>query len=100
MTALDKFANVKRVDESDASLPGVLESSGEPFNITPSDSAELTYVTRGLSFATAGALKVLTMGGNEVTIPSGALAAGIIHPIRVKKVFSTGTGALNIVGYA
>ncbi len=67
--------------------------------VTPSDSADLTTPTRGVSFATAGALKVTTVGGQEVTIPSGALAAGIIHPLQVKRIWSTGTGAANIVAY-
>lgn len=67
--------------------------------VTPSDSADLTYATRGISFATAGALKVTMVGGEEVVIPSGALAAGVIHPMRVTRVWSTGTGALNIVAW-
>lgn len=67
--------------------------------VTPSDSADLSYVTRGISFAVAGALKVTTVGGDTVTIPSGALAAGVIHPLRVTKVFATGTGATGIVAY-
>lgn len=67
--------------------------------VTPSDTDDLTYVARGLSFATAGAVKVTTAGGETVTIPSGALAAGAIHPLCVKKVFSTGTTAASIVAY-
>ena len=67
--------------------------------ITPHDTNELSYVTRGISFGTAGALKVKTAGGDTVTIPSGALAAGVIHPLRVVQVFSTGTGASDIAGY-
>ena len=67
--------------------------------ITPHDTNELSYVTRGISFGTAGDLKVVTAGGQTVTIPSGALAAGVIHPMRVKQVYSTGTAAADIVGY-
>lgn len=54
---------------------------------------------RGLSFATAGALKIDTVGGETVTIPNGALAAGIIHGIRASKVYKTGTAAASIVAY-
>ena len=67
--------------------------------VTPSDSVDLGYVTRGISFGTVGTIKVTTNGGETVTIPSGALAAGSIHPIRVARIWSTGTTAANIVAY-
>lgn len=67
--------------------------------ITPHDTNELSYATRGISFGTAGDLKVVTVGGQTVTIPDGALAAGVIHPLRVVQVYSTGTAAAYIVGY-
>jgi hypothetical protein len=54
---------------------------------------------RGISFAVAGALKITTTGGETVTITSGALAAGVIHPIGIVKVFATGTGCTGIWGY-
>lgn len=66
---------------------------------TPSDDDSLANVTRGISFVTAGDLKVTTAGGDTVIIPNGALAAGIVHPLRVAKVFLTGTGAAGIVLY-
>lgn len=77
-----------------------IASSGNIFLITPNDSTDLATHARGISFATAGALKIDDMNGNTVTIPSGALSAGIIHPLRVKRVHSTGTTAASIVGYA
>lgn len=67
--------------------------------ITPHDTNDLVATTKGISFAAAGTLKVLTVTGDIVTIPSGALAAGIIHPIAVKRVYSAGTTATGIVGY-
>jgi len=67
--------------------------------ITPDDAGELDPHLRGISFATAGILRILDGLGNDVTIPDGALAAGVIHPIRVKRVFSTTTTATDIVGY-
>lgn len=56
-----------------------------------------TFPVRGVSFGTAGALKVLTAGGDTVTVPSGALAVGVIHPMQLRRVFSTGTTAADIV---
>jgi hypothetical protein len=75
------------------------------FLVTPSDTAWLNYngtptATRGLSIVVAGDLRVLTVKDEDVTIPSGALAVGIIHRIAVKRVYATGTAATGIVGYA
>jgi hypothetical protein len=70
------------------------------FLVTPHDTNALVAVTRAISFVTAGDLRVVDAAGNTVTIPSGALAAGAMHPLRVSKVLSTGTTALGIVGYA
>jgi hypothetical protein len=67
--------------------------------VAPSDTDELAKVSRGISFGTAGALAVVTLGGESLTIPSGALAAGVIHPLRVRQVKNTGTTAANIVAY-
>lgn len=70
------------------------------FLITPNNSVDLSTPTRGLSIAAEGDLRVLTINDETVTVPEGALAAGIIHPICVKRVYSTGTTATGIVGYA
>ena len=53
---------------------------------------------RGIAFGGAGILKVTTMDGNDRTIPSGVLAAGQIHPLRVKRVWSATTTATDIWG--
>lgn len=69
-------------------------SSG--FNITPSDSDELSYVTRGVTVTGAGTMKVdfADMGENISVYAS----PGSPLPIRIKKVYSTGTTATGIVG--
>jgi len=89
MPAIDNFTK-----EAEGDFP-----ASHLFLITPHDTNELANVTRGISFGTAGTLKVVTAGGEVVTIPSGSLAAGIIHPLRVKIVWSAGTTAADIVGY-
>ena len=68
--------------------------------VTPNDTADLPFPTRGLSFATAGALHVRTVAGDDVTIPSGALVRSEIHPLAVTRVYATGTTADGIVAYA
>lgn len=67
--------------------------------VTPDDANDLAVVTRGISFGTAGALKIVTAGGETVVIPNGALAAGVIHRLRVTRIYATGTAAANIVAY-
>lgn len=89
MAAVDDFLNIAAGMES----PGT-----DIFAITPDDNNELSYVTRGIVFSTAGALRVLTMAGRDITLPDGLFAAGMIHPLRVKKVFATGTTATGIHG--
>lgn len=66
------------------------------FPITPSDSNNLTQVVRGLYVGTSGniAVDMLDSGTNVIfmSVPVGPL------PIRVKKIYATGTTANNIVG--
>lgn len=50
--------------------------------------------TRGIAFSAEGAL-VVEINNASVTIPSGVLAAGVIHPLSVTKV-KTGTEATNV----
>lgn len=67
--------------------------------VTPSDSADLATVSRYIAISAAGTLKVTTMGGDTVTIPSGAIAAGQLVPLRVSRVWNTGTSATGIVAF-
>lgn len=70
------------------------------FLITPDDDTDLDFVTRAISFAGAGALEVIMADDSAaVIVPDGALSAGILHPIRVKRVRATGTTATGIVGW-
>ncbi len=87
MPSLNKYDGLQRADD--------VVSIG-----TGDDSNDVSGgAIRGISFAVAGALKVTTTGGQTVTITSGALSAGIIHPIGIVRVFSTGTTATGIWGY-
>ncbi len=73
-----------------------LESPGEhAFAVTPSDSVDLTYVTRGIYVGATGTLKVTMLGGEAVTFTG--LAAGVIHPIRASRIWATGTSATTIL---
>ncbi len=63
--------------------------------VTPHDSNELATATRGLFVGVSGNVKVTTTGGSEITFTG--LAAGVIHPIRAKLVWATGTTATSIL---
>lgn len=80
-------------DKMVARMEGPVESA---FNITPSDSVDLTHTTRAIIVASAGNMKATTVGGTTVTFPN--LVAGIFHPIRVTRIWATGTGASGIMG--
>jgi hypothetical protein len=64
--------------------------------ITPNDSTALTQTTRGVYVGAAGNLKVDMADSSTVTFTG--LAAGMVHPIAVKKVYATGTTATGIIG--
>jgi hypothetical protein len=90
---------VDRVDSSWLGAGQAQNSADDVYLITPSDTDELPYITRAISIAVEGDLKIVTKRGSTVTIPSGYLAAKVMYSIRAKKVFATGTTATGIVGY-
>lgn len=66
-------------------------------SVTPDDDNDLPDTpTRGVLVGVAGDVSVIGFGDeNPVTLP--ALVAGVIHPISVKRIRSTGTTATSIV---
>lgn len=65
--------------------------------ITPSDDNDLSEPTRGIYVGASGDVKVDLFGGSTA-VTFTALAAGVVHPLRVTKVYSTDTTATGIVG--
>lgn len=63
--------------------------------VTPNDSTDLTTPGRGLYVGVSGDVKVTTVGGDALTFVG--LAAGVVHPIMAKRVWSTGTTATSII---
>lgn len=76
---------------------GVSGSASNAFAIAPSNDNQLDIVTRGIYVGVSGDLKV-DMDDSGTAIAFVGLASGIIHPIRARKVYATGTTATNIVG--
>lgn len=63
--------------------------------ITKADS-DLATEIRGLYVGTTGNVRVTTVGGDDVVIPT--VPAGAILPIEIKRVWSTNTTASGFVG--
>lgn len=74
-----------------------IEPAENAMAITPNDSTDLTHVTRGIYVGVTGNVKV-DMFGTGTAITFVGLAAGVIHPIRATRVYSTDTTATSIVG--
>lgn len=67
--------------------------------VTPSDSTNLTYTTRGLYVGGAGnvSVEMAGTGGQEETVLFTGVQAGSVLPIAVTRVNSTSTTATTIV---
>lgn len=63
--------------------------------VTPNDAVDLSTATRAIFVGTAGDLRVTLVGGSIVTFPN---AGAGWHPLRVSRVWATGTTASDIVG--
>lgn len=77
-------------------MSGLIDPGDDGFDITPSDTEDLAVPTRGLYVGAVGDVKVDMLSGTTLTFV--ALAAGIIHPFRVRRVYATGTDATDIIG--
>ena len=66
----------------------------EEVDVSAADDT-LDQESRGIYVGTSGDLKVDMADGSTVTFTS--LAAGVIHPLRVVKVYMTGTTAGSII---
>ncbi len=65
------------------------------FDITPDDGADLWQVTTALNVATPGTVRVTTADGSASDI---TVHPGECFPIRVRRVWLTGTSATGIRG--
>jgi hypothetical protein len=67
------------------------QPAGHAEAVTPSDSTDLTYTSRGLWVGGAGNVSVIMASGATVTF--SGIVAGTLLPIRVSRVRSTSTTA-------
>lgn len=64
--------------------------------VVPSDQNDLTHCTRGLYVGATGAVVAVLVSGDEVTLNDAQ--AGVIYPLRIRRVKATGTTAAGLVG--
>ena len=83
-------------DKYEHQAPGLNSPGIDAFAVSPSNGNDLPQVTRALYVGVAGDVRVELMSGTEATFP--AMQAGVMYPLRVRKVFSTGTSAQGLVG--
>ncbi len=70
-----------------ASPPAFLEE------ITPNDSIDLGSESRAINVAASGLVQVTTVGGS---VGSVFVVAGVLFPLRIRRVWATGTTATGI----
>lgn len=74
---------------------GGLESPGyRAQDVAPSDNSDLAFTSRALFVGTPGDICLRTAGGDTVTLRN---VGGGLVPLRVARVFATGTTAAGIV---
>lgn len=66
------------------------------FDITPDDASDLLTMTRAIMVSGAGDLSVILKDGDTLVVPG--LTPGVIYPLRVVRVLSTGTTATGLKG--
>lgn len=74
---------------------GLNAPASEAEAITPDDQADLPWATRALYVGTTGNVRVTMLSGDTVDLTQ--LQAGIMYPLRIRRVLATGTDATNLV---
>ena len=74
----------------------MIDPGERAFEIIPSNSTNLSHVTRGLFVGIIGDVHVVTAGGDDVTFID--MAAGVIHPLRIRQILVSGTNASELIG--
>jgi hypothetical protein len=80
----------------DVSGQGVGQPAIAGFNIGPNDVSYLPFIPRAVYVGGQGNLAVMMFDGSIIML--AGVVAGTLLPIRVLKVFATGTTASNLVG--
>ncbi|MGB0661714.1 MAG: spike base protein, RCAP_Rcc01079 family [Mangrovicoccus sp.] len=85
-------------DEFEGRQSGLTSPAKNAEAVTPNDSADLSFTSRAIYIGSAGDLSVEMADdpqGQSITL-TGVLA-GVVYPLRVRRVRQTGTTATGIV---
>ena len=70
--------------------------ASDAFSITPDDNIALPHITRAIYIGGPGTIHVVMQ--SDIEISFAGLPAGMVLPIRAKKIKATGTDATDLVG--
>ena len=83
------------IDHFNSTAPSLSSPATGIEEMIPSDSTDVAVTTRALNVGQSGTVRVATSDG---TIADLFIAAGIAFPVRVTRVYATGTDAGTIRG--
>ena len=64
--------------------------------VIPHDDTDLAFCTRGLYVGASGTVVAVLISGDEITLNDAQ--AGVIYPLRIRRIKATGTSAAGLVG--
>ncbi len=82
-------------DDFESFAPGLTAPASRAAAITPDDNQDLARFTRALNVSASGTVRVTTVEGDIAVVQ---ISAGCAFPVRVRRVWATGTTASGIVG--
>lgn len=78
-------------------FPAVESDTNYIIDPDTTDHPDVPLVSAAISLSAVAAIKVELWNKRVVTIPSGALQAGVRYPLHIVKVWSTGTGVTDVL---
>ena len=82
------------ISDKYASTPDTLSTPATDVSeIVPDDGTDLPYLTKALNVATNGTVRITTEAGTTTDV---FVAAGVVFPLRVRRVWATGTTATGL----
>lgn len=97
---IDTLKNTDRDQSSGGVYDGFALTASDVNYIENPAIANQQMMTKGISLNVAtAAISVVMANGQTRVIPAGQLAAGVIHPIQIKRLNATGTGVVTVWGW-
>ncbi len=83
------------IDDFNTQTPNAQGPISKAAEVTPNDALDLTHLTRAVFIGTGGDLRATLADGTVLSFVN--MAPGW-HPIRVARIWATGTTASDIIG--